>query len=62
MKSSETFNEEKLIDVPPGKYMLVDKNEFLRVSSSTTGLLIGEQTSKSSNYKLVLLDNRLILF
>tara|TARA_R100000008_G_scaffold81614_1_gene65038 strand:- start:724 stop:909 length:186 start_codon:yes stop_codon:yes gene_type:complete len=56
------ISEQQLIDIPPGKYMLADKNEFLRIRVAKTGLLVGEQSDDSPNYKLVLLDNKLILF
>ena len=61
MKSQE--EDKNLIVVPPGKYLLADKNEFVRLSASRTGLLISDLNEKKqkSFYKLVLLDDRMIL-
>ena len=51
-----------LIVVPPGKYLLADKNEFIRIVDHTTGLLISSgNKDQHSAYKLVLLNDKVIL-
>lgn len=58
--SKEHENRDRLIEVPPGKYMLVDKNEFFRLKELKTGLLV-ENADAGSTYKVVLVENKLIL-
>ena len=58
--SKNQENKDRLIDVPPGKYMLVDKNEFFRLRELKTGLLV-ENANAGTKYKVVLVENKLIL-
>ena len=53
-------NENKLVSVKPGKYMLVEKNEMKRIALETQGLLVGKRV-KNDNHYVVLVDNQLIL-
>ena len=59
--SQEEANKD-LIIVPPGKYLLADKNEFIRIVDHTTGLLISNgNKDQNHSYKLVLLNDKVIL-
>ena len=55
-------NTKKLIDIPPGKYLLLEKNEFIRITDTKIGLLISDKTTQNTNYSIVLLEDKLILY
>lgn len=51
-------SNEQLIKLQPGKYLLADKNEFIKLEETKTALLV-EQIGAS--YRLVLVDNKLVI-
>ena len=50
----------ELLTIPPGNYMMVDKNEMKRISLETLGLFVGNRV-ENDNHMIVLVDEQLIL-
>ena len=50
----------ELLTIPPGNYMMVDKNEIKRISLETLGLFVGNRV-ENDNHMIVLVDEQLIL-
>jgi hypothetical protein len=50
----------ELLTIPPGNYMMVDKNEIKRISLETLGLFVGNRV-ENDNHMVVLVDEQLIL-
>lgn len=57
-RSSSEMKE--LLTIPPGNYMMVDKNEMKRISLETLGLFVGDRV-ENDNHMVVLVDEQLIL-
>jgi hypothetical protein len=54
------FAVKELLKIPPGNYMLVDRNEIKRISLETFGLFVGDRV-ENDNHMVVLVDEHLIL-
>lgn len=54
------FGVKELLTIPPGNYMLVDRNEIKRISLETLGLFVGDRV-ENDNHMVVLVDEHLIL-
>ena len=54
------LSKEGLLTIPPGNYMMVDKNEIRRISLETLGLFVGNRI-ENDNHIIVLVDEQLIL-
>ena len=55
-----SFGVKELLTIPPGNYMLVDRNEIKRISLETFGLFVGDRV-ENDNHMVVLVDEHLIL-
>ncbi len=60
MKTSAVglHNEQRLVVLQPGKYLMADKNQFMKLEETKTGLLVDQI---GTSYKLVLIDDKLII-
>ena len=47
-----------LVKIPPGKYLMAEKTEFIKFNEAQTGLLI---KSVGEKYRVVLVDDTLVI-
>ena len=54
----DSSKEQNLIELQPGKYLMAEKKEFLKLVEAKTGLLV-EKIGDS--HKVVLVENKLVI-